>query len=44
MEKCLLKKFTREEKKVIQERIKRINQTAEQVLNNNGGKNPILGY
>lgn len=44
IEKCVLKKFTYQEKKTIQNRIKRINQTAERVLNNNGGKNPILGY
>lgn len=44
IEKCMSKKFTSEERKTIENRIKRINQTAERILNNNGGKNPILGY
>lgn len=36
--------FTPEEKKAIQKRKERISSTAQRVLNNNGGKNPILGY
>lgn len=36
--------FTPEEKKTIQQRKDRMNQIAQRVINNNGGKNPILGY
>lgn len=42
--KCVSMNFTPEEKKAIQKRKEKINSTAQRVLNNNGGKNPILGY
>ena len=41
---CVSMNFTPEKKAAIQQRKERINKTAQKVLGNNGGKNPILGY
>lgn len=39
-----LGKITRQEKQEIEARTRRMNNVAERIIANNGGKNPILGY
>ena len=36
--------ITRQEKQEIEVRTRRMNNVAERIIANNGGKNPILGY
>ena len=36
--------ITRQEKQEIEARTRRMNNVAERIIANNGGKNPILGY
>ena len=36
--------ITRQEKQEIEARTRRMNNVAESIIANNGGKNPILGY
>lgn len=39
-----LENITRQEKQEIEARTRRMNNVAERIIANNGGKNPILGY
>ena len=42
--KCISKDFTQEEKTVIRVNKERMSKVAKEIISNNGGKNPILGY
>lgn len=44
VQRCVSMNFTPEKKIAILQRKERMNKTAQKVLGNNGGKNPILGY
>ena len=42
--KCISNDFTQEEKTVIRVNKERMSKVAKEIISNNGGKNPILGY
>lgn len=44
LRKCVSGKLTLKEKKAIEARTQRISRVAKRIIDNNGGKNPILGY
>lgn len=44
MRNCISGNFSPEEKRIIEERKKRIQEVGKNILKQHGGKNPILGY